>query len=800
MAANPEATDIRRQARRPRGASASPDAPESSSYQPMQDEEEASPAPPSRQRGSRDRRRRGSPRHSVPTTSNRPIPRDSRGAPPTPSVGRTYNYRGFSTSIGDMFANPQHERVDCCAMTCCGVFQSDRDRYLLQGVAPPSPWKRLWVHLLLPLTLFIMAGYIALHVQDVVLNELLCLAFLGLLLGGLFVQCSKGRSKRMDIRKDVLFYKYQILQHRHDMSIDQILDQTRRPEHDDEDYYFMGQTHRDIGCAHPYCFMMGCYATDRPVAAHQIAADDNPVEASLCSCLYNFFCSPVCGMHTQLCGVCGMAQESREIEQTLLPPAYRRLDYITMQPMLKYFEPIYTQRWRLFHNSDGGEPAVIGPFSEWPQLSQLSKILLQGWIALTIFLGVWSIVGPIFWTNFLQGEGRRHYFGIADFLIYMGTWIANFGLFAIVIYFAVKNRQLELSIDAMIKYFGCGFLLSTTLAVFYELIIGLTLRLMMLCVMAFSGIDIQEGNTYSLEEWTRAPLTLGFGRTSVGISMTAAAGGDDYLPIFGRDHPVAYSIYLFIQAFFLAALIEEICKYFGFRMIEHPDLNFTQRDLEQAARAGLGHQIDEHGGEDDEYSEEEEAGRVVDANAARRGLSSQHHLDFIHHAKSHEAQGAAITVAMICVAIGFSVCEDLMYIFFYNGSSIKMEIYVLLARALFPVHPICAALQSIAVTQRDVERLPTRFGQVILPAVLFHGTFDFVLIWLDFLDALTRQDGYNDTDDEFIEAGPCYYISIVLAVLLVAGTLYWYYKKSKSQRERLASYDADASNNFNRMP
>jgi hypothetical protein len=764
----------------------------------------------------------------------------------------TYNYRGFSTSIGDMFAHPSSERVDCCSMTCCGMFQSDRDRYLLQGVSPPSPWKRCWVHIGLPVTLFLMAGYVALHVPDVVLNEILCLVFLLMLLVGILVQCQKGRVKRMNIRKDVLWYKYLLHQGRrqgrgggHDdttRTLDQILDQPRPDDDNEEDgYYFNGQTHRDIGCSHPYCFLLGCYPTDKPGPAARVnaallqgpAGDHNQVEDSLCSCLFKTFCSPCCGMYLQLGGICGMAQESREIEFTLLPPAYRRLDYVTMQPMMQYYEEIYNHRWKRFHIHDamtttGEGPTVQGPFAEWwnnpgSRLSQLSKILLQGWLALTLFLGIWGFVGPLFWTQFLRGEGRRHYFGPYDFVVYLASWMVSMFTFGIVLCLAQTkggtnnnnntNKPLELSMDAMIKYFGCGFVLSTTLSIFYELVVGLTIRLAMMILLAFSGIDQVRDNEYSYAEWVvEAPLTLGFGgtgpplftkaTTSMSESTAAAAaadvGAEDYLPVFGRDHPVIYSIYLFVNAFFLAALVEEICKYFGYRMMEHPDF-MSQQDLEDAARAGSARDhVDEDDDDDDDDSDDGRRQASARSNATRRhGAAAetgpqrqQRRLNFARHGKSLQAQGTSITVAMVCVALGFSLCEDLVYIFLYSGSSVGMEIYVLLARTLFPIHVICAAMQSIGVTGRDVEKMPTRFGRVLLPAILFHGTYDFLVLWIDFLTGLGRQDGYNEADEELAMARNVI-VSYSISAVLMTIALYWYYRESKRQRERLAQLDAD---------
>jgi len=37
--------------------------------------------------------------------------------------------------------------------------------------------------------------------------------------------------------------------------------------------------------------------------------------------------------------------------------------------------------------------------------------------------------------------------------------------------------------------------------------------------------------------------------------------------------------------------------------------------------------------------------------------------------RTKESVGAAITVAMVAVAVGFACCENLVYIFLYNGSS-----------------------------------------------------------------------------------------------------------------------------------
>jgi hypothetical protein len=55
------------------------------------------------------------------------------------------------------------------------------------------------------------------------------------------------------------------------------------------------------------------------------------------------------------------------------------------------------------------------------------------------------------------------------------------------------------------------------------------------------------------------------------------------------------------------------------------------------------------------------------------GARSEFNVDLHspHHkfSRTKESIGAAITVAMVATAVGFACCENLVYIFLYNGSS-----------------------------------------------------------------------------------------------------------------------------------
>jgi hypothetical protein len=301
-----------------------------------------------------------------------------------PIVSTSVQYRGFATSINDMFVDSQYERSDCCAITCCGILQHDRDRFLLTGIKPPSLLKRFLVHVVIPLTIFFAAGIGAVRIQDVVANEIISTLLLLLFLFYILLQCSKGRAKRIDIRKDLLFTKYQIKQH-HVLSATNpeeprrgqyqtlaVLLEHERPtdgRDNSERIYYLGQTRRDLGCAHPCC-TLGCYAEDRPKNITRIGNDDN-----ICSCMFDYVCPPYCGSYIQCCGMCAIAQEARDIETCILPAPYRRIDYISTYRLLVAFLLLYILaltpcRFFLLLSSHGSHSSILSghlpaPSSAW---------------------------------------------------------------------------------------------------------------------------------------------------------------------------------------------------------------------------------------------------------------------------------------------------------------------------------------------------------------------------------------------------------------------------------------------------
>ena len=666
-------------------------------------------------------------------------------------------HRGFSTSIHDMFQSPETERVDCCALTCCGMLQSDRDRYFLQGVTPPSLLRRLWLHVVFPVILFSIAGFAAFRIPDARVNEAFTTTALLLFVFYIILQCLKGRAKRIEIRKDLLWTKAQLLdQRRQNLSV--ILEQERPDDHGEDQEYYLGQRQGDFRAAHP-CFC-GCYAEDRLVQSSLNSDnDDDTGRASLCTSIWNWCCPPFCGMHCQCCGVCALAQEGREVETALLPRSYLRVDYVTMQPYADYYPAIYQSRHQtsLEDSQESMGQQLESSNSSFPRLSRLSKQILQVLCTLVVFLIIWTLTGKLFWKHVVQANiPAWRLFQWADLLVFCLTWVHAVGVLMILVWLANRPKHSEVSLDALIKFFAAGFCLSTTLAVFWEIVLGLIVKVFVSLCLALSGVDI-----------TQRPGTQH--NQSGYIHHMGQAVSDDgkngFLQTFGRDHPIFYTFYLLIASFFLAAFVEEMCKYFGYRMVEHPDF-LSRREMEDAMHVVHG-----------EFEEEDP------------DQSRQERHDFSKQRMSYQSHGAAVTVAMMAVAMGFTCCENLVYVFVYSGSSLKLELAVLAARAFFPVHPLAAALQSIGVVERDVEgqRL-SHLGRIIAPAVLFHGGYDFWLLWVDFM--ATKHGVYDENDDDRLIAWPVV-LSFISSVLMVAGALWYFMAKARRQRNRLAAMDRD---------
>lgn len=683
-----------------------------------------------------------------------------------------------------------HLRTDICSLSCFGVCQSDQTRYLFTQTLPPSFLKRVTYHIIIPVSIFLLAGWCSGNIRNEYANNVIC----ALLIYSIFVwyvlACFNGRRERIMVREEIL-WKLK----RREEKIKRRQEERRQSAHgvlavsgngsgggggqfdipynvasidtqteyeyysDDEEEYHrnnydltLGQTRFEMNCAHRMC---GCYPSDiAPVTSTNMDDNDDNTESDymlhqssaapssngdLCTRIWNAFsnpcltCVPCCGSygcHLQLCGFCALAQEAREAN-LILPRYMRMVDYITMEPFLMYYPRILQLR------------RTTGSFwDHFNALSHLSSMILQTLAVILIaMLGI-SLISAI------------GYWNLTDMGVLGATFLQAFAVMYVVHW---GWHRYDLSIDAVIKYFAAGFLLCTSMAFGVELMELFLFRLIVMGVVSVLGVEQVEDNGYS-----RYLQSTGLDRG--GNHARSLAEDADILQGFFDRQPVARIIYILLSSFIFAGLVEELCKYFGFVMVDHPDF-CSEHELSKA-KSTISTQLSrcrsvQSDDVESSYNSEQE---VPDAIASFEPSMQNRSLSSIR---------AGVTVAMVSVALGFSCCENILHIFVYNRSSLQSQITTLIAKSLFPVHPISAAIQSIYVCRRDLEKDSSiGLGRIVLPSLLFHGTYDFALLFIS--DSWKRSQAsqyfYSGDNQQSLETIMTVCISFV--ILLCGGLCY----------------------------
>lgn len=131
------------------------------------------------------------------------------------------------------------------------------------------------------------------------------------------------------------------------------------------------------------------------------------------------------------------------------------------------------------------------------------------------------------------------------------------------------------------------------------------------------------------------------------------------------------------------------------------------------------------------------------------------------------------------------------------SQSLGVEIETLIARSIFPVHPLCAAIQSIGVCKRDLEgQRGVGLGRIITPAILLHGSFDFVLMVAAYLQQVRNIKEGNDDDSDIPKEDDSDAVmtaedipTLVFSFGMVAVGYIYYVWQSRAQTKRLIAID-----------
>jgi RsiW-degrading membrane proteinase PrsW (M82 family) len=336
-------------------------------------------------------------------------------------------------------------------------------------------------------------------------------------------------------------------------------------------------------------------------------------------------------------------------------------------------------------------------------------------------------------------------------------------------------NRLDISIDALIKLFASGFFICTSIAILYEVLVSMVASIAVFVVGGFGSL-----------------ILLLTGEIQIDLADDADDDGDSETSNLNIRTAYIIAIALlsaFLDAFLVAALVEEIGKYLCFWMVEHPDLE-DDVVLDNGANSSTSRPT----------KEERELLPQDDPMETK--------VPITRPAVTLTSRGAAITIAMVTTALGFACAENLLYVFVYTQPGIAAEISTLIVRCMLPVHPLAAALQSIGVCRRDLERDPSsQVGRIIFPAWLLHGFFDFTLMSYTVVTQVLEKQNSSAADDEAAERGaedddsvdPIEDLESSIVILCVVFSipllgLVYYFKEAWEQRKRLKELDSRNEN------
>jgi len=553
--------------------------------------------------------------------------------------------------------------------------------------------------------------------------------------------------------------------------------------HEREDKY-------DGACSHT---LFGCYPVDSEYSDRSNAVDDETCDDVTVSTagtrgtsattkrlrkggdfmgrtmktIFNCCCGKLCKCWCQVFSICALAQEAREA-RLLLPPSMQRIDMITHQPFHEYHKELNNVRRRFM------ERASRTWIQHWSALSRLSRYILLMFVLCTVFVIMTMVIHP------MGG------FDWGDALVLIATFSQSFVVLFIV--FGIFHRS-DLSFDAVVKFFAVGFCICVPVGFVLEgVVINGLFSLFYIVYYTCLGIG---GDGF--EDWM----------------------SDNYrwLSILGE----------LINAYFVAALVEELCKYYGFRFVEHPDLLFLtglDRTAKQTNTSGGidSYKYDSQLVSDFSRSHESDGGESVDSRGRRkrnrkkklRSSYEDDEEDEEPDIRTLQQQAAAITTGMISVAVGLACAENFLYVFFLGGTggdvgNIGAELTILLFRSIFPVHALSAAMQSINMIRKFIEEKHGAarnmgVGKIIFPAILLHGTFDAILMCVNaFIEASWDryyENGGGDDDATYEAPFNVLLVNLIAAIgiLGVMGLSFaWYTYQNRLQISRLSAIDVDRS-------
>lgn len=406
-------------------------------------------------------------------------------------------------------------------------------------------------------------------------------------------------------------------------------------------------------------------------------------------------------------------------------------------------------------------------------LSRLSRYILITFTFIILLISATLLFNP------------RASFAWPDLIVLMATFVQAFLVLYVIHWIFHKS---DLSLDAVIKFFAAGFVIAVPTAFFLE---GLLVNILLAATYSLYGIV----------EWIR---------------------GEVFIEWVVEHYRFLWILGELINAYIVAGITEELCKYYTFRSVEHPDLVFLTglNRREQSTDAVVGGVVHyPYGSHQVQKLNRSNSFESVSSNRSSRSNRStvstksdtqawidrtstdEEFFEDENDVRTHRQKAAALTTGMISVAVGLACAENFLYVFLLGGTgsegAIKEEWIVLFFRSIFPIHALAAAMQSINMIRKFVECSSDAndhrigVGRIILPAVLLHGSFDAVLLGIN-VYIESAWDSYLDANGGKAEEGVLPYNPVIvntvawlsITSIMILG-ITWYYREHKDQKRRL---------------
>lgn len=505
------------------------------------------------------------------------------------------------------------------------------------------------------------------------------------------------------------------------------------------------------------------------------------------------FCSDC--IHHTFCACCSVCQESREAKRRNMPKrdlcCGDLLDSLSttsrsQSPLpdtvigessihspMEFYNELSTTTISFTH--DLRSSLMGSETSEITLREQISKLSMTG----RFICYIWGILTLT--TIFSLSVGKHPTSIFVLLLVFLQPAVILY-----IIYW--RNFREAASLDYVIKLFTCGFFLATTQAIVLEEILQVTLEIVIHLSVAFEeyiGVgDVSAGATAATKTFL-SQYIMSFRHHGPMFSSAGASLGSFRSTILQSGfHITGWLGYMHHNTAFTAyGSVQDVHSMYTYTAYMEEDT-----DKGVMSTGGLGvRKEEEQAGDGDDMAISYMTGDIdpkkhfaivvialaIMAYVIAAGVeeTTKHFVVHCYQFPDRLRDPRTVLIFLLCAALGFETAENIEYVFGTTVSPVRRtslvvgELFVLGLRQLMPIHAICSVLQAAEYAKvQDGNAYSEHTFFVLLPAILLHGTFDFMLFLLGAI-----QGAFNVNNFAFNV------LSFAIPLVMTVGGMLWAY-------------------------